>query len=147
MSARVLEAATGPGLQAHAALINGIMSQPCSFTAGGRHPQIFKPLNLNDHQTQPVSFTAEVLADDGCLLGLNKGQQVSISLQLLSSGAAPRTIKLGEETHELTLFVGRRLGVKELEALFAAHDAAAAADAKAAAGEAPVPAAAGGAVP
>jgi hypothetical protein len=63
LSARVLEAAAGPGQHSQQAFINSIVTEPASFVPGPCMRQVFEPIGMSEEQKQPIVFTARLTED------------------------------------------------------------------------------------
>ena len=122
LSARVLEAAAGPGAQAQAAFVNSILAEPAYFTFDDGDEALLEPVDLTEEQKRPLRFTALLTRDcpnAGC-----KGDRVPVVLDLFGD-AADRGIMVGAASHHLQLLVGPRFDRHDFKRLTAAHAEAA----------------------
>jgi hypothetical protein len=122
LSARVLEAAAGPGQHSQRAFTNSLVAQPVSFVPGFARRQVFRQL-VSVQQLQPgtIKLTAELTED---FMGAgSKGQRVPIELDLFGKGVA----KVGADVHVAQLLLGPRVSDNAFGRLVAAHQLEAAA--------------------
>jgi hypothetical protein len=121
LSARVLEAAAGPGQHSQQAFLNSIVTEPASFVPGTSMRQAFEPIDLRAEQKQMLKFKARLTQD---FIGAGtKGQVVDVRLDLFARGV----FMVGGSPHRVQLLMGPRTSDEAFGKLVAAHKEQAAA--------------------